>query len=74
MLGRLKFEINPLIEEMLGKIPEEMFTSSDTTFADLQMGGGQFMVAIIDKLRSYGHSDENISQRVFIIANCISIH
>ena len=65
MLGRLKFEIDPLIEEVLGKIPEEMFTSSDTTFADLQMGGGQFMAAIIDKLKSYGHSDENINQRVF---------
>lgn len=65
MLGRLKFELDALVQEMLSYIPEEMFTRSDTTFLDPAMGGGQFVYQIENRLRKNGHSDENISQRVF---------
>jgi hypothetical protein len=65
MLGRLKFEIDALAEEILNNIPEDMFTSNSTTFLDPAMGGGQFLKAVISRLRKYGHSDENISLRIF---------
>jgi len=65
MLSRTKFEISGLVNEMLNEIPEEMFMSQNTTFADLQMGGGQFVVEVINRLRKYGHSDSNILGRVF---------
>jgi len=38
---------------------------NSTTFADLEMGGGQFIKAVADKLKRYGHSTENIKGRVF---------
>lgn len=65
MLGRLKFEVDALAEEMLDNIPEEMFVSDTTTFLDPAMGGGQFLKSVILKLRKYGHSDDNIAGRVF---------
>jgi len=65
MLGRLKFEIDALAEEMLDHIPEDKFISKTTTFLDPAMGGGQFLKAVIVRLRKYRHSDENISKRVF---------
>lgn len=64
MLGRLKFEIDSLSEEILDHIPEKYFTSKTTTFLDPFMGGGQFVNAVIARLRKYGHSDENIASRV----------
>ena len=64
MLGRLKFEIDALVEEMLDRLPEDVFTSNSTTFLDPAMGGGQFVKAVISRLRKYGHSDENIASRV----------
>jgi hypothetical protein len=69
MLKRLKFEIDTLVTEMLDKIPVEMWVSETTTFLDPAMGGGQFIRAIIERLRQYGHSDENIRDRVFGIEN-----
>jgi hypothetical protein len=65
MLKRLKFEIDQLVSDMLDKIPLEMWESETTTFLDPAMGGGQFIRAIIETLREYGHSDENIKGRVF---------
>ena len=64
MLGRLKFEIDALAEEMLDRLPEDVFTSNSTTFLDPAMGGGQFVKAVIARLRRFGHSDENIASRV----------
>ena len=65
MLARLKFDLDSLANELLDHLPAEVFKSSTTTFMDPCMGGGQFVAAIENRLRSYGHSDENISQRVF---------
>jgi hypothetical protein len=65
MLSRTKFEISELINDMLDKLPVEVFISDKTTFADIQMGGGQFVVEVVNRLRKFGHSNDNICDRVF---------
>jgi Eco57I restriction-modification methylase len=64
MLARIK-PLDHLADEMINNIPQHVWQSSSTTFADLAMGGGQFIKQIIAKLRYYGHSDENIRNRVY---------
>ena len=49
---------------MISKIPEEYFISSTTTFLDPCFGNGTYLIEIIKKLRSHGHSMENIESRV----------
>ena len=65
MIGRLKFRIEDLVDNILDRVPPEFFESSDKTFLDPAMGGGQFVTAIVDRLRDAGHNDENIRCRVF---------
>lgn len=65
MLPRLKFEITGLVNEILDKLPADVFKSATTTFLDPALAGGQFAVEIIRRLREYGHSDANIAERVF---------
>ena len=65
MLGRLKFDIDELVNEMLDQLPVSVFESKSTTFFDPAMGGGQFLRGVIDRLRKYNHSDTNIASRVF---------
>ena len=65
MLQRLKFDLVDLSNEMLDQLPEHIFKSKTTTFYDPSIGGGQFVVEVENRLRQYGHSDENISKRVF---------
>lgn len=65
MIFRLKLEIDELVTEMVGKLPESLFISDSTTFLDPSMAGGQFVQAIEFKLRNHGHSDANIKKRVF---------
>ena len=65
MLGRLKFDLTELTNEMLSHLPNSVFESDSTTFLDPAMGGGQFLRAVADKLRKYGHSEENIASRLF---------
>ena len=65
MLGRLKFDITQLVDEILDQLPSEVWSSSTTTFLDPAIGGGQFVYAIENRLRNAGHSDENISLRVY---------
>lgn len=65
MLARCKFELDSLIDEVLSVYPDKVWTSSKTTFLDFAIGGGQFVTAIENKLREYGHSDENIASRVY---------
>lgn len=65
MIGRLKFSIGQLVNEMLDQLPQELFESSTTTFIDPCMGGGQFVREIESRLRQAGHPDDNIAGRVF---------
>jgi site-specific DNA-methyltransferase (adenine-specific) len=54
-----------LAGEMIAKIPEAYFISDSTTFLDPCFGNGTFIIELIKKLKSYGHSIENIETRVF---------
>ncbi len=65
MLSRMKFEIEPLVVEILDQLPAGIWTSTSTTFLDPAIGGGQFVRAIEQRLRTAGHSDANIRSRVF---------
>lgn len=65
MLSRLKFEIEPLVNQILDQLPDHVWTDPNITFLDPAMGGGQFLVEIQRRLRASGHSDENISERMW---------
>ena len=65
MLSRIKFEIEPLVAEMLGQLPNSVWASKTSTFFDPAIGGGQFVRAIEQRLRDNGHSDANIRSRIF---------
>jgi site-specific DNA-methyltransferase (adenine-specific) len=61
----MKFEIEPLVNEILDQLPKSVWASKTTTFFDPAIGGGQFVRAIERRLRDRGHSDDNIRSRVF---------
>jgi len=63
--SRLKFDLDEIANEMLDRVDQSLFESGDTTFLDPAMAGGQMLKALEDRLRQFGHSDENISKRVF---------
>lgn len=65
MISRIKFDIDELVKENLDQFPQETWTSSTSTFLDPAIGGGQFLHAIEQRLREFGHSDKNISDRVY---------
>ena len=65
MLSRIKFDIDSLVNEILDQLPEQTWKSRTTTFLDPAIGGGQFIRAIEQRLRAAGHSDKNISGRVY---------
>lgn len=65
-IRRLKFNIDStLVVDMLNALPKSVFTSKTTTFFDPEMAGGQYVSAIISRLRAAGHSDKNIASRVY---------
>lgn len=61
----MKFEIEPVVEEILNQLPSSVWLSTSTTFLDPAIAGGQFVRAIEERLRKHGHSDDNIRMRVF---------
>lgn len=65
MLGRLKFDIAKLVDEILDQLPSEVWSSSTSTFLDPAIAGGQFVRAIEQRLRKAGHSNKNIASRVY---------
>lgn len=54
-----------LVNDMLDKLPVEVFKSSSTTFCDPCFGNGTFIIEIIKRLRKHGHSMENIQRRIY---------
>ena len=54
-----------LVEEMLDKLPQEVFESETATFLDPCFGTGSFLKAIGFRLKKHGHSTENINSRLF---------
>lgn len=65
MLSRIKFSIEPLVNEILDNLPASIWTSTTTTFCDPSIGGGQFVREIERRLHEAGHNDKNIHSRVF---------
>ena len=65
MIERLKFDIDPLVNEILDEWDPSVWTSTTSTFLDPAIGSGQFVKEIERRLRANGHSKKNISKRVF---------
>lgn len=63
MLGRLKFEIDPLVNEMLDQIPQDVLING--TVLDPAMGGGQFVKEVVRRKRAAGKTDTEIRATVF---------
>jgi hypothetical protein len=61
----MKFDIGPLVDEMLDKLPTEVWPDESITFLDPAMAGGQFVKAIEKRIRDHGGSEESIKSRVF---------
>jgi site-specific DNA-methyltransferase (adenine-specific) len=53
--------------EMISTLPEEVFTSSETTFLDPICKSGTFLFEIVERLYNEGHSIENIQKRIFTV-------
>jgi hypothetical protein len=64
MIGRLKFEFATVINDKLDRLPLETWSDPSITIADLSMGGGQYLVEVIKRLRKY-HTDKHIETHVF---------
>lgn len=62
---------NELAQEMINKLPEEIFINDKTTFLDPCFGSGTFLKEIALKLRKYGHSKENINSRLIGVEKSI---
>lgn len=62
---REKLDFDVLIVDLLDRIPEEMYISSETTFLDISCSSGQITRKIEQRLKDYGHSSENINKRIF---------
>ena len=64
-IERVKFHLKPLVDSMLAQLPDHVFTSDSTTFLDPAFGGGQFLREVVTRLRTAGHSDDNIRSRIY---------
>lgn len=62
---------NELAQEMINKLPEEIFISDKTTFLDPCFGTGTFLKAAARRFRKYGHSKENINSRLIGVEKSI---
>lgn len=62
MLGRLKFDINPLVCQILDQIPEEVVING--TILDPAIGGGQFVREVERRKRAAGKTDDEIFKTV----------
>lgn len=65
MIGRLKFNIDNIVESIISKIPDTIWDNPKAKFLDPSIGGGQFVKVIEKKLRDKGYSDKNIRSRVY---------
>lgn len=52
------FTPTPLVNEMLDKLPEEVFTDKEKTFLDNSCGNGQFLAAVVDRKMQHGATHE----------------
>lgn len=54
-----------LVNEILNRLPKEIFRSKITTFLDPCFGNGTFLIEVIKRLRAEGHTMENIQKRIY---------
>lgn len=66
---KAKLDTTKLSEKLLEHVPDSVFESQNTTFFDPWINGGSLAKCIESKLKTFGHSDENISSRVFGMHN-----
>jgi site-specific DNA-methyltransferase (adenine-specific) len=60
------FTPKELVNEILDQIPVEVWKNSKSTFCDLSMGKGTFLVEIVKRLvYIYGYKEEDAKSRVF---------
>ncbi len=60
------FTPKTLVNEMLDKIPVEVWENPKSTFCDLSMGKGTFLVEIVNRLTyTYKYSEEDAKSRAF---------
>lgn len=71
MLERLNQHIDNLEYWIRNSIPENEFKSKTTTFHITDLGSGQIANVITDILKSYNHSDKNITNRLSGVTNDI---
>lgn len=53
-----------LIEEIINKLPEELFKNKETKFLDPCCGRGAFLLVLKFKLLEYGHSEKHIVENM----------
>lgn len=63
MLARLKFNIDPLVKEIVDQLPQQLIITG--TVLDPCIGGGQFVREIERRKRDAGMSNEEIKATVF---------
>ena len=68
-LLRLKQPKSTLISDIINQLPIDYFKRNDTTFLTLCIGDGEIQRCLYNILKSYGHSDINITKRIFGIVN-----
>lgn len=63
MLGRLKFDIDSLVNQMLDQVPKDVIING--TIFDPAIGGGQFVKEVERRKRAAGKTDAEIANTVF---------
>jgi tRNA1(Val) A37 N6-methylase TrmN6 len=63
MLGRLKFNLDTLVNEMLDALPQDKLING--TVFDPSIGGGQFIKEVIRRKREAGKTEEEILNTVY---------
>jgi hypothetical protein len=63
MLGRLKFDIDTLVNQILDQIPNDVIVNG--TVLDPAIGGGQFVKEVERRKRAAGKTDKEIAKTVF---------
>lgn len=59
------FTPEPLVEEMLSKLPQEFFTSSEKTMLDNSCGNGNFLVKVLEWRMKNGISQLNALKTIY---------
>lgn len=59
------FTPTPLVNEMLDKLPPEVFTDKNKTFLDNSCGNGQFLAAVLKRKMSNGISHRQALKTIY---------